>query len=390
MSIAISARETALAPSPVAAARIRKRPSLKRLALAGVALALLAGGARYGHDWWTDGRFIESTDDSYVGGNVTAIAPHISGFIANVAVTDNQRVRAGQLLVQLDSRDYRAALDHGKAVVGARAASLEGARAEHVLQQATIRQQEAELAAKSAELTFATEDAERYRSLATTSAGSRQNAERTTALERQTEAGVAAANAALEAGRQKLTVLAAQISEAEANLAEARSDLQTAELNLGYTEIRAPVDGYVGNHAAQVGAYVASGAYLLSVIPTEGLWVDANFKEDQLARMVDGAAATVTADALPGHVFHGRVASLAPGTGAVFSVIPAENATGNFTKIVQRVPVRVVFDGGDAELRRLRPGLSTTASVDTRTGGEGAEISGGAPAGAALARTSAR
>src|SRR5208282_5845938 len=128
-----------------------------------------------------------------------------------------------------------------------------------------------------------------------------------------------------------------------------------------------PIDGYIGNRSAQVGVYVAAGAYLISVIPSDGLWVDANFKEDQLTRMVDGDTATVVADVLPGHVFHGHVASVAPGTGAVFSVIPAENATGNFTKIVQRVPVRVVLDADDADLRRLRPGLSTTARVDTRS-----------------------
>ena len=366
MSSAISAREATFPPPLGAAARTRRRLSLKQLALAGAALAVLAGAGWYGHDWWTTGRFIESTDDAYVGGNVTAIAPHVSGVVAGVLVTDNQRVKAGQLLIQLDSRDYQAALDHAKAVVDARAASLEGLRAQYVLQQATIRQQEAQVVAKSAQLTFASEDAARYQSLAVTSAGSRQDAQRTASLEQQTHASLVAAAAGLEAGRQQLKVLAAQTAEADANLAQARSDLQTAQLNLGYTEIRAPVDGYVGNRAAQVGAYVAAGAYLISVIPTAGLWVDANFKEDQLTRMVDGDDATVVADVLPGHVFHGHVASVAPGTGAVFSVIPAENATGNFTKIVQRVPVRVVLDADDAELRMLRPGLSTTAGVDTR------------------------
>jgi membrane fusion protein (multidrug efflux system) len=343
---------------------------LKHLALAGAALAVLAGAGWYGHDWWTNGRFIESTDDAYVGGNVTALAPHVGGFVAQVLVSDNQRVKAGQLLVRLDSRDYQAALDHAKAVVDARAASLEGLRAQYVLQQATIRQQEAEVAAKSAQLIFAAQDANRYQALSLTSAGSRQDAQRTASLAQQTRAALAAAAAALDAGRQRLKVLTAEIAEADANLAQARSDLETAQLNLGYAEIRAPIDGTVGNRSAQVGAYVAAGSYLISVIPDAGLWVDANFKEDQLTRMVDGDAATVVADVLPGHLFHGHVASVAPGTGAVFSVIPAENATGNFTKIVQRVPVRVVLDGGDADLRMLRPGLSTTARVDTRVGAE--------------------
>jgi membrane fusion protein (multidrug efflux system) len=370
MSSAVSAREATFPPAPGGAAQTRRRFGLKRLALAGAALAVLAGAAWYGHGWWTNGRFIESTDDAYVGGNVTAIAPHVSGFVAGVLVTDNQRVRAGQLLIQLDSRDYQAALDHAKAVVDARAASLDGLRAQYVLQQATIRQQEAEVVAKSAQLTFASQDAARYQSLALTSAGSRQDAQRAASLEQQARASLVAASATLEAGRQQLKVLTAQTAEADANLSQARSDLRTAQLNLGYTEIRAPIDGFIGNRAAQVGAYVAAGAYLISVIPTDGLWVDANFKEDQLTRMVDGDTAAVVADVLPGHVFRGHIASVAPGTGAVFSVIPAENATGNFTKIVQRVPVRIVLDGGDADLRMLRPGLSTTARVDTRMAGQ--------------------
>jgi membrane fusion protein (multidrug efflux system) len=194
-----------------------------------------------------------------------------------------------------------------------------------------------------------------------------QDAQRSASVQQQARSTLVAGGAALEAGRQQLKVLEAQIAEANASLAQARSDLETARLNLGYTEIRAPIDGYVGNRAAQVGAYVAAGAYLVSVIPSNGLWVDANFKEDQLTHMTDGDAATVVADVLPGHAFRGHVASLAPGTGAVFSIIPAENATGNFTKIVQRVPVRVALDGGDPELTRLRPGLSITADVDTRT-----------------------
>ena len=369
MSSTVSERSTTLPEARGAVAPARNRLGLKRLMLTGAALAALTGAAWYGENWWTNGRFLTTTDDAYIGGNITSIAPHVSGFIAQVLVTDNQRVRAGQLLVRLDSRDYEAALDHAKAVADARAASLEGLRAQYVLQQATIRQQEAEVAAKSAELKFATEDAERYQSLATTSAGSQQNAQRTESLEQQARANSAAAAAALEAGRQQLEVLTAEIAEAGANLAQARSEVRTAQLNLAYTEIHAPVDGYVGNRAAQVGAYVSAGAYLISVVPTDGLWVEANFKEDQLTHMADGDAATIVADVAPDHVFRGHVASVAPGTGTVFSIIPAENATGNFTKIVQRVPVRIVLDTDDVELRMLRLGLSTTTTVDTRANG---------------------
>ena len=222
-------------------------------------------------------------------------------------------------------------------------------RAKYELQQSAIRQASADLDAKAAQADFAKVDAERYHTLALSNYGSRQNAERTSALDAQARASVASAQAALAAAKQQLTVLNADIAEATAAVAQARADLETARLNLGYAEIRAPIDGYVGNRAAQVGAYVSQGTYLLTIVPAHGLWVDANFKEDQLARMKTGQPATVVADTLPGHVFHGHLLSLAPATGAVFSVIPPENATGNFTKIVQRVPVRIALDDDDAE-----------------------------------------
>ena len=366
MTDTVLARDTIVVPPSRSDARRSHVVAPKRLALAFAMVALLGGAAWYGNDWWSNGRFVESTDDAYVGGNITALAPHVSGFIEQVLVTDNQRVHAGQIVIRLDKRDFQTALDHANATVSARQASLDGLRAQSVLQQSTIRQLEAETVTKAAQMTFAELDASRYANLAQTAAGSRQDAQRSASLQQQARSAVIAAAAALEASRQQLNVLDAQIAEATANLAQSKSDLETARLNLGYTEIRAPIDGYVGNRAAQVGAYVVSGAYLLSVIPTDGLWVDANFKEDQLSRMKDGDVATITADALPGHEFHGHVASLAPGTGAVFSIIPAENATGNFTKIVQRVPVRVVLDGDGAELGMLRPGLSVTADVDER------------------------
>ena len=340
--------------------------SRRRLVIVGLGLLALIGGAAFGHRWWTLGRFVESTDDAYVGGNVTAIAPHVSGFIAKVLVADNQRVKAGQILVQLDRSDYQAALDTAKAVVDARDAALQAVQARYILQQAIVREQQAELLARSAQLTFATLDAKRFKGLASSGAATGQEAQRTASLDQQARAAVAAATETLGASRQQLNVLIAQIAEATAALAQARSDVRTAALNLGYTDIPSPIDGYVGNRAAQVGAYATAGAYLISVIPAEGLWVDANFKEDQLTYMVDGDNATLEIDVLPGHPFHGHVASFAPGTGAVFSIIPPEHATGNFTKIVQRVPVRIVLDATDTELRRLRPGLSTTARVDTR------------------------
>jgi membrane fusion protein (multidrug efflux system) len=252
-------------------------------------------------------------------------------------------------------------------VLAANIAALWTLRARQVLQQAAIRQSAADATARIANAAFTRIDSDRYARLALSNDGSRQNAQKTAAARQVAEADVLAAEAALAAAHQQVKVLDTQIAEAQADIDQAQSDLRTAALNLSYTDIRAPIDGYIGNRAAQTGAYVTQGNYLLSVIPAQGLWIDANFKEDQLAHMAPGQPVTVSADAAPGHVLRGRVQSVAPGTGAVFSVIPPENATGNFTKIVQRVPVRIVLDPAFSALGRLRPGLSAFVTVDTRT-----------------------
>src|SRR6516164_10312633 len=234
----------------------------RHLVLAGLALAFTLGGIGYSRYWWTVGRFIESTDDAYAGCNVTAVSPHVAGFVAQILATDNQHVQAGQLLIRLDGRDFQAALAHAQAVAAKQQAALTGPEAKYVLQQAMVHQAEADLNAKSARATFAVADAVRYRQLASTTFGTRQNAERAAAVDEE-------AQSAIKSGQQ-LTVLEAGIAEARAGVAQANADLETARLNFGYTEIRAPIDGYVGNRAAQVGAYVANGAYLLSVIPAQG------------------------------------------------------------------------------------------------------------------------
>jgi membrane fusion protein, multidrug efflux system len=353
--------------SATVASKAKPRFTFKQLTLLGLACAVALALCGYGYYWWTVDRFFQSTDDAYIGGNVTPISPHISGFVGEIPVADNQVITAGQLLVRLDDRDVRAAVDHADAILQQRKAMLAGLQAKYVLQQSTIQQVGADLDAKTAQADFTRADAERYRILAERDAGTQQDQQRTTATDKQAKAGVLSSQAALAAAKQQLEVLTANIAEAKAAVTQAEADLQTARLNLGYAEIRSPIDGYVGNRAAQVGAYVAQGTYLLTVVPAHGLWVDANFKEDQLERMKTGQPATVIADTLPGHVFRGHILSLAPATGAVFSVIPPENATGNFTKIVQRVPVRIALDDGDATLGGIRPGISTIATVDTRS-----------------------
>ncbi|MBV9354957.1 MAG: HlyD family secretion protein [Chloroflexi bacterium] len=350
-----------------APARTFRMPGRKRLLVIGAALALALGAGWYGADWWRRGRFVESTDDAYVGGDVTSLSPHVAGFVSAILVGDNEHVRAGQVVLRLDPRDCQAALERAQAVVAEREAALVRLQAQLVLQQSTIRQAAADLDAKQARAVFTAEDARRYADLVQTQAGSRQTAQRSFAADREAQSAALAAKAALDAAQQQVGVLQADVAAARAAVAEARSNLQTAQLDLGYTEIRSPIDGYIANRAVRVGGFVPASAYLLSVVPERGLWVDANFKEDQLARMAPGQREDVVADVAPGRVVHGRVLSLAPGTGAVFSVIPPENATGNFIKIVQRVPVRIAFEEPEARLGTLRPGLSTTVSVDTRT-----------------------
>lgn len=357
-----------LQPQPVTGRRFAgvARHFGKRTLLFTGGILLLAASAWYAANWWVTGRFVETTDDAYVGGDVTPIAPHVSGYIQSILVHDNQYVRAGQPLVRLDPDDYLAALDHARAAISERKAAVAALNAEYELQHAAIRQAEANLAARQAEATFAAEEATRYRTLANNDAGSRQDAQRALASARKGAAAVTAATAAVVVSKQRLSVLKTRIIGAKAAIRAAEADLRIARLRLGYTTIDSPIDGYVGDRSAQVGAYVPAGTNLLSVVPARGLWVDANFKEDDLHRMKPGDPATIVADVSPGRVLHGHVASLAPATGAVFSVIPPQNATGNFTKIVQRVPVRIVLDGETSTLGLLRPGLSATVSVNTK------------------------
>ena len=276
-------------------AKAKRRLTVKQLILLVLACVALLGACGYGYYWWTIDRFFQETDDAYVGGNVTPISPHISGFVAAIEVDDNERVKAGQLLLRLDDRDVRAAADHAEAILWARQATLESLRAKYVLQQSTIQQAGAGLDAKLAQADFARIDAARYHSLVVSDSGSRQDEQRTAALDKQARAAVVSAQAGLAAAKQQLDVLNAEIAEADAAVAQAQADLATARLNLGYAEIRSPIDGYVGNRAAQVGAYVSPGSYLLTVVPAHGLWVDANFKEDQLERMKPGQPATIVA-----------------------------------------------------------------------------------------------
>ncbi len=343
------------------------RPHLGRKALigAGAGLAALAAAA-WGANYWSTGRFIQSTDDAYVGGDVSALASQVDGLVAQVAVTDNQTVRAGQLLVKLDDRPYRAALAKAEAGVQGAQAAIVNLDSQAALQQVEITEAKTGIDQADPGVLLARQNQSRYNQLATDGYGTVQQAQTAQATYRQNIASAQHARAALAAAQAQLDVLDTEKSQARANLAAAQAAEQSALLDLQYTEIRAPFDGVVGNRAAHVGDRVTAGAQLLSLVPANGLWVDANFKEDQLAHMTPGQPVAIEADVAPGVKITGHLVSLSPASGAVFSILPAQNATGNFTKIVQRVPVRIALDQGAAQLGLLRPGLSVTAEVDTK------------------------
>jgi membrane fusion protein (multidrug efflux system) len=329
-------------------------------------IAVLVAIAAAGSYWFFVGRFIESTDDAYVGGDVTVLAPKVNGFVDQVLVRDNQFVHAGQVLIRLDARDYDARLAQASAEVTSAEAAVTELEAKKSLQLATINAQAAEVRASGAELTRSASDSVRYRQLVKDDAVSNQVVERADADLAKAHAAVDRSAAALTAAQRQIAVLDAQIGDAHARIATAQAAQRVAALNVEYTTIRSPIDGYVGNRTARVGLLANVGVSLLTVVPASGLWIDANFKEDQLKKMKVGDVVDVDLDASSRSI-EGVVESLAPATGATFSVLPAENATGNFTKIVQRVPVRVRLRVPKETQGVLRPGLSATVKVHLRS-----------------------
>ncbi|AYQ42758.1 hemolysin D [Burkholderia aenigmatica] len=354
---AASSREAATLDQP---AKQQRRVPWMRIAVGAVVIVVAAAAL----DWLFVLRFQESTDDAYVGGDVTVLAPKVNGFVDKILVTDNQRVKAGDVLVQLDARDYDAKLAQASAEVDSARSAVTELAAKQQLQYAVIGQQAADKNSSSAELTRAASDRVRYRELVKSDAVSNQIVERADADYSKAGAAVERSDAALLASKRQLDVLGAQLADAQARVNTALAAQRVAALNVEYTTIRSPVDGYVGNRTGRVGMLANVGVPLLTVVPAAGLWIDANFKEDQLRKMHAGDRVDVSLDASSTKL-HGRVDSLAPATGATFSVLPPENATGNFTKIVQRVPVRVHLDPQPGLDHVLRPGLSAVVTVHT-------------------------
>ncbi|MCF4126850.1 HlyD family secretion protein [Methylobacterium sp. SyP6R] len=337
-----------------------------RLILGLVLLAGLSGGGTYGWHWWTTGRFLETTEDAYLQADKVTVAPRIAGTIAAVLVGDNQPVEAGTVLARLDDREYRVALKQAEADVEKARAQILGTAAAITQAQAQVQSAKAEIENTEAGLDFSTKEYDRYRNLLQTGSGTVQRQQQADADLRQKRAARDKAVASLEASRKQVESLKALEASARATLEGAQAKVEQARLNLSYATVTAPIDGTIGDRSLRVGQFVSAGTGLLTVVPMgRDIYLVANFKETQTGRMIEGQPVTFTVDALGEHEFGGRIESFSPGTGAQFALLPPENATGNFTKVVQRVPVRIALDGDDPLLPRLRPGLSVEATVHT-------------------------
>jgi membrane fusion protein (multidrug efflux system) len=343
-----------------------KKPNRRRL-LAGLLLVALGAGGVFGWRWWTVGQYQITTDNAYLNADKVTIAPRIAGYVAQALVADNQAVRRGDTLALIDDREYRVALASAQADADKAQADLLGVGAALAQQQAQVESARADLDNAEAALTFAQQEYNRYQNLLQTGAGSAQRQQQAQADLRQRQAGRDKAKATLDAAQQQIESLKAQQSGARATLDAARAKVDQAKLNLDYTKIVAPIDGVVGDRSLRMGQYVTPGTNLLTIVPMGAdIYLVANFKETQTTAMKVGQDVAFTLDAFGNHEFRGRVESFSPGTGAQFALLPPENATGNFTKIVQRVPVRIALDASDPLIDKLRPGLSAEARVNTR------------------------
>ena len=342
------------------------RQAIRRAALAFVTALGAAGATAFGHYYITTGRYLETTDDAYVKADSTIIAPKVSGYIAEVLVADNEPVKAGQVLARIDDRDFNTALKQAQADVAAAEAAVNNLDAQIELQVPLIQQQAAEVDATEAALKFAQQERARYDELMKSGAGTVQRAQQTDAALRSQTAQLQQGKAGMIAANQKIEVLSTQRTQALAQLDHARALEQQAALNLSYTQIIAPVDGTVGARSLRVGQYVQAGTQLMAVVPLDAVYVVANFKETQLTHVRNGQPVELRVDSFHSTRLKGHVDSLSPASGLEFALLPPDNATGNFTKIVQRVPVKIVLD--DQSLTGLlRPGMSAVPTVNTKS-----------------------
>jgi membrane fusion protein, multidrug efflux system len=348
--------------------KISLRPSRQAIKRAALALALslgVAAAAGFGYGYLTTGRYLETTDDAYIKADSTIISPKVSGYIAEVLVGDNEPVKAGQLLTRIDDRDFKTALDQARADLAASGAAVRNLDAQIELQQPVIQQQAAEVDAAEANLKFAQEERARYDDLMKSGSGTVQRAQQTDAALREKTAQLQQGKSGLDAAKRKVEVLGTDRAKAVAQLDHARAVEQQMALNLSYTRITAPVDGTVGARSLRVGQFVQAGTQLMAVVPLDAVYVVANFKETQLTHVRNGQPVEIRVDSFNSARLRGHVDSLSPASGLEFALLPPDNATGNFTKIVQRVPVKIVLDD-DSLKGLLRPGMSAEPTVNTK------------------------
>ncbi|HEY4922614.1 MAG TPA: HlyD family secretion protein [Xanthobacteraceae bacterium] len=354
-------------PASVPASMPAPRRARKLLVALACLLAATAGGY-FGWHYWTVGRFQVSTDDAYVQADNSTIAPKVSGYIAAVLVGDNQRIKTGQILAQIDDRDFRVTLDQAKADVAAALAAIATKNAELISQQANIATARNAIDVDQANLTFAEQENDRYGRLATTGYGTEQNAQQAASRAAAARATLAREKSALDAATGQVEVLKAELAQAQATLARDQALQRQAELNLSYTTIMSPIDGVVGNRTVRIGQYVQAGTQLMAVVPLEAPYIVANYKETQLTDVRPGQPVAIAIDTFPGVVAKGHVDSIAPASGQEFALLPPDNATGNFTKVVQRIPVKIVLDPGSPLVGELRPGMSVYPTITTTPG----------------------
>lgn len=356
------------APTPeedAAPAMLPRKKARMRIILLAVAVILLVGGGLWFLDYERHGKYQQTTNDAYIQSDAIVVSSKVAGYVTRVLVSENQTVRAGQPLVEIDPRDYRAQAAQATAQIGVAQAGAEGIRAQIQEQMAAIDRARADVAAAESRVGFAHSEVARYAPLAASGAESGERLAQLRDQERQAAAQLASARAALAAAQRRVGTLNAQIGQSQAQAQAAQAQLAAANVNLGSTRIVAASDGRIGNKSVEVGQYVQPGLRLMSVVPTHNLYIEANFKETQVALMRVGQPVTIKVDALDGVKLHGRVESFSPGTGAQFSLLPPQNATGNFTKIVQRIPVRIAIDAGPQTRQLLLPGMSVEVTVDT-------------------------
>ncbi|WP_062217685.1 HlyD family secretion protein [Aureimonas sp. D3] len=350
-----------------AAAQPKKKGGLKKLIFGALLLGAIGGGAWYGHQWWMNGRFMVTTDDAYVGADMAILSPKVTGYIQSVPVTENQSVKAGDPIIVIDGGDYALALRSTEAKIAAQNATITRIKAQQAAAVQQVAEAEANREAAVAAVNQSDLDLRRASDLVRSGTSAQAPLDQARSAKAQADAKLAGADASLSAAKANVAVFDAQITEAEAALPSLEVAHDQAERDLSFTTIRAPYDGVVGNLSAQPGDLVSPGRRLAAIVPLDQVYVDANFKETQLHQIALGEKVRIEVDAMPGVEVEGKVVSLSPASGSVFSLLPADNATGNFTKIVQRVPVRIEIDRADEQASLLRPGLSVTVAVDTRT-----------------------